>query len=86
MEGLKSIFDDFWESPEWHAPRIGEEELHRPEGQMRADGGIKRRKEGAVGEVSDEEGERKKEKIEESTEWESIGGDDGEEENKRRLC
>ena len=33
------------ESPGWHAPKEGEEELQRPEGQMRADGAVKRPKE-----------------------------------------
>ena len=38
-----------WSKPEppgWHAPKEGEEELQRPEGQMRADGAGKRLKEG----------------------------------------
>jgi hypothetical protein len=72
------------ESPGWHAPKEGEEELHRPEGQMRADGAGKRPKEGIGEEEMDEERERKREKIEVTTQWESIGGENAEDESKRR--
>ena len=72
------------EPPSWHAPREGEEELHRPEGQMRADGAGKRPKEEIGDEEIEEERERKREKIEVTTRWESLGGEDVEDENKRR--
>ena len=70
--------------PEWPTPRAGDEELHRPEGQMRADGFGKRPKEEVGEEMADEEGEKKRERTETATQWESVGGENEEEENKRR--
>ena len=54
-----------WSKPEtkWHAPRAGEEDLHRPEGQMRADGGGKRSKEEMGDEETGEEKENKRSRI-----------------------